>query len=990
MLFVFCTTVSAQTGARYLIITPDYFYSTLRPLVDWKYRKGMKPAVYRTSQIGSDSASIRNFIMSCYYNWDIQPEYVVLIGHAGYIPMNYYQYGSYHYYTDNYYTNMDGDFYNEILPGRISVADTNELKTVISKIFAYERRPYLDDTTWFLKGCAIANCDGEDDSIYLHCMRYAESLAVHNGFLHVDTLCDYYGHNQSHIISSINDGRNFVLYRGNANIYWYDPFNVDPYSTANGERLPIVISATCRTVSPNSTPIIGEKFLRAGTPSSLKGAVGFIGGTRNTNGASHLRNAVAIGCLNGLLIEGKRTFGAVTEAGRLRVYQQYGEIREYNNFTCLGDPELNLWTAAPCSILVEHPVFVPLGFSGFTVHVKDISGSQPVADAYVCVAGLLDSSVYVLDTTDTGGNAYFTISPQYLDDTLSVTVTGENLCPYEGQIIVKMVDYCYIVYLKSSVDDSSFGNNDGIINPTENIELPLWVYNAGESTGVNIEGTIRINSPYVTVTDSIRTFGNIIGRDSAYTGSDGYNFTVAHSCPNRSLINLELQCSDVHDSTWTSSFMKMVYAPDFGFQDFTISGGNGNNIVEPGETVQVIVELANQGDAPADSVQAVLRCTSPDAILLDSTSAMGHIGIDSVQDNSADPFELAVDTSTAIGTVLDLTLCVYSSYCNDMFDFQIIVGRKSYFIWNPDPSPQSGEHIDSLLSCLGFHGDIGTALPSSLELYRSVFVCLGVYSSRYLITQNSAEAIMLTDYLNNGGRVYLEGSSTWFVDPEYFDGHDFGPMFGIYSTDFSYGDLGPIAGESNTFTTNMYFDYIGENAYMDHLDPVGNGVRIFYDVDNYYGCAVACDANTYKTVGTSFELGFLQDGIAPSTREALLDSIMKFLGVAAPGIEEEHAFQDNHHQLLGCQVSPNPFSSELHLACAIDPAYNYSLRIYDASGRLVRDLSSYIKNNGSDTPAHVVWDAKDDKGHQAGAGVYFVHLENHEENLIKKIIFIKK
>ena len=119
LLAILSSIAYAETGARYLIITPYNFYNTLQPLVEWKYKKGMKPAVYKLSQIGSDSLSIKMFIQSCDQNWDIKPECVVLVGHPGYIPLCRYQYGGGWHYTDNYYSNMNGDIYNEIIPGRL-------------------------------------------------------------------------------------------------------------------------------------------------------------------------------------------------------------------------------------------------------------------------------------------------------------------------------------------------------------------------------------------------------------------------------------------------------------------------------------------------------------------------------------------------------------------------------------------------------------------------------------------------------------------------------------------------------------------------------------------------------------------------------------------------------------------------------------------------------------------------------------------------------
>lgn len=990
-LMTFLSAAFAQTGARYLIIAPDNFYNTLQPLMEWKYKKGMKPVLYTLSQVGYDSVSIRNFILNCYNTWQIKPEYVVLAGYPGYIPMCFYNFGGNYYYTDNYYANMQGDIYNEILPGRLSVMDTTQLKTVINKIFAYERYPYTSDSMWFKKGCAIANCDGSDDSIYLYCMRYAESLAVNNGFVLVDTLCDYYGHNYNHILNAINDGRMFVQYRGTASTHWYDPFNINPYSTANGSKLPVIISATCRTVSPSLSPILGENFLRVGTPTNPRGAVAFFGGTRNTVGAAHLRNAVAIGFLDAIFIDQQQTFGQAGEGGRKRVYQQWGDQREYNNFTCLGDPELNLWTDTPCSLDVEHPGFAPFRTYDFIVVVKDADTQLPVNSAFVCIAGKADSSVYILDTTDINGEAQFSVDPQILGDTLYVTVTGRNLLPYEGGMEVRVLDYAYIVYQNSFVIDSAAGNNDGWINPTEGIELPVWVSNLSESTGVAITGKLISTDSYITLTDTIKNFGDISGNDSAYTGPDGYNFTIAHSCPDGHQIDFELICSDINDTTWISTFSKVVRAPHFLFKGITLTGGNGNNMMDPAETLSVVIALENQGSAAGDSVSAILCSDAAEISIIDSNGTYGHIGTDSLGDNNQDPFVIAVDSAAPVGTVVTFEMFIHSNYLDDTIRFELAIGKKNYYLWNPDPIPSSGENIHAILSNAGYSGDYGTNLPTDLSIYQTLLVCLGVYSSRYLIVQGSTEALVITDYLDNGGRVYLEGSSAWYIDPYFNNGHDFKPLFGISALTWSYGDMGPVTGQTGTFTNNMYFNYSGENRYMDHIDPSGAGFLIFRDSNNNYNCGVANDPGSYRTVGLSFELGGLIDTSPPSTKAALLDSIMRFFGIAPPGIIEEAEARLIPPRTLLLALQPNPCKGYLEISWSGVPVTGSdhndfcSIDIHDATGRLVKqfkDLDNNIMNK-------ITWYCTDEYDRSVPAGVYFVRLKTASTQNIRKIIIVK-
>ena len=56
-------------------------------------------------------------------------------------------------------------------------------------------------------------------------------------------------------------------------------------------------------------------------------------------------------------------------------------------------------------------------------------------NATVCVSGCSDSTVYAVQSTDTNGDAHFSIHPFITGDQIYVTVTRRNLKPYEGSML---------------------------------------------------------------------------------------------------------------------------------------------------------------------------------------------------------------------------------------------------------------------------------------------------------------------------------------------------------------------------------------------------------------------------------------------------------------------------------------------------------------------------------------------------------------------------
>lgn len=212
-----------------------------------------------------------------------------------------------------------------------------------------------------------------------------------------------------------------------------------------------------------------------------------------------------------------------------------------------------------------------------------------------------------------------------------------------------------------------------------------------------------------------------------------------------------------------------------------------------------------------------------------------------------------------------------------------------YLVWDLDPNHSSGPIVDTILMSLGYAGNYATstAWSDSLPNYSTVWVFLGIFDQNYIMQNGSPEATALANYIQNGGKVYMEGGDCWYWDPNNEDGYDFGPLFGISGVEDGSGDLSQIVGETGTFTESMSFGYNGENSYIDHIEPTGSGFQIFHNTSPLYGCGVANDAGTWRTVGTSFELGGLVDGSTPSTKSELVARIMNFFmgTTAAPDID---------------------------------------------------------------------------------------------------------
>lgn len=123
-----------------------------------------------------------------------------------------------------------------------------------------------------------------------------------------------------------------------------------------------------------------------------------------------------------------------------------------------------------------------------------------------------------------------------------------------------------------SVDDDTFGNshgdNDGLIECQEGIELYVQLYNQGDSTAMGINTTLYASDPYLTTLyDTNRNYPDIPAA-SAGINYGAFYFALAPDTPNGHLLHFNLTTTAFNGGPWYDSFsipvrcnMKKVFLP---------------------------------------------------------------------------------------------------------------------------------------------------------------------------------------------------------------------------------------------------------------------------------------------------------------------------------------------------------------------------------------------------------------------------------------------
>jgi hypothetical protein len=86
------------------------------------------------------------------------------------------------------------------------------------------------------------------------------------------------------------------------------------------------------------------------------------------------------------------------------------------------------------------------------------------------------------------------------------------------------------------------------------------------------------------------------------------------------------------------------------------------------------------------------------------------------------------------------------------------------------------------------------------------------------------------------------------------------------------------------------------------------------------------------------------------------------------------------------QSWPNPVNGSSTIRFELEQPSRARLRIFDAAGRLVRELADEMVTAGSHTR---VWDGRDDQGRDVASGIYFYELDVEGRRLSSKLVQVK-
>ena len=653
----------SEKPVRMIILTDTAFRKHLDPYIKWKTQKGLRvDVIYKGADYaGNNYADIKNAITKIYNSSSDDnpaPEYLLIVGSTAKIP--YYGSGS---VTDLYYGEFDGngDYFPEMFIGRLPVADTTDLKRVVSKLIQYEKYEFADTNTYHRDAMATAGIDDSHATYMNGQVNYgvANYLTPSNNIKEHHYL--YPNVKKDSVIKYINKGLSFINYTGHGSSSGWLYLNVttsDVPGLTNVNMYPFIISNACQTSRFNTT-----SFGNALVLADKKGAIGYIGCSADSYWDEDYYWAVGVkpvalnpayqsaslGALDRLFhthgespSEWYTSMGQIMYAGNLAVSGSTSSRKKYywEIYNLVGDPSIIPYIGTPGTFSTSLPDTLPNNLKSYSF----------IADPFSYIAVSHFDTLWDASYVSPSGAVTLEM-PGLTNDSCLIVITGQNKKPLIKTIYFSAISKPYLNLSGVSVNDS-LGNSNGKADYNETVFLRTVISNLGSTSATGITADITCASPFVSITDGHASIGTLLpGAQKTLTNDLSFAFTG--NIPDNSAVTFDLK---IKYGTVEKNYKADLYvhSPDLEIVRYLIDDtetGNGNYLADPGETVKLIFSILNKGSSNASGVFSI-SSPDPELTLLDPSKSTGIMDFGSTTEI---PMNAKISSATPSGTTVNLS-----------------------------------------------------------------------------------------------------------------------------------------------------------------------------------------------------------------------------------------------------------------------------------------------------------------------------------------------
>ena len=699
-----------ETGCEYLIITPDNddFVQLADSIKRFRTRQGIPTEVLTVTECGgNDYHTLKNFIRNAYNHWDMPPAAVLILGDHSSDPtqgvvsytMNNHPGGDGYnpYISDHAYSDMNGNDQSDIILGRITGRNFDELYQMIKKDLDYERRPptnpnfYDQPITamgfqlerWFQLCSEVVNGFWEHElgkhPVRMNAIYQGTPGSRWSTYEYTNTVLNYFGPNgcgyiprtMSHLTdwsanapkvnAAINSGAFLLQHRDHgAEELWGEPsYSIGSIKHLVNPDLTYVMSNNCLTGRFNYSGPDGcfaEAFHR-----HQYGALGLIAATEVSY--SFVNDIYVWGMYDNLWPEFMPTYGTQhatnfmlpafgNAAGKYFLKQSSWTdegVKEitYYLFHQHGDAYMNLYSEVPQPLDVEMLPVVVAGSDTYPVKADE--------GATICLTA--GNQIIGFDY-GTGHTQLIHITPQEVGTMVTMTITKQNHYRYEHSIATIPAEGPYLIFNELKINDEG-GNNNHEADYDETCQFSLRLHNVGFADISNLNVTLSCPNPQVEIVQNQAPYGNI-APDATLMNENAFTVRFGDQLDDGQQLRFYMDITN-GEHTFRDSMEVTVNAPILKYTQVGMTDLAGTPVerLMKGSSALLTFDLSNQGHSRSKEVSHQLNLKAPFLRVVEPTLISNPIDAEATTQVT---FKVEVDEEAPAGGILQYELRAESGY----------------------------------------------------------------------------------------------------------------------------------------------------------------------------------------------------------------------------------------------------------------------------------------------------------------------------------------
>ena len=618
-----------QDHGEMLVICPDQYMDAMQPYVEWKNQSGRPTTIVSVSEAGgNNNNALKSYIQNYYDDANHNLGYILFVGDYSDITPHSMNGGR----SDNWFGQLEGnDYYLEVLVGRFSVQNVNDVNTHVNKVLYYER-DMPEGLTWLNKGIGVSANEGAGNG------HFGEADYVHINFVR-DTLMHYTyeavtqqysgvgsGTSAAAISNDVNAGASIINYCNHGS---QTSWAVANYSNShvnalvNDDKWPYIWSVACNNGQFDGT-CFGEAWLRA-TNNSTGTPTGAIGGMFSWISQPWQPPMYGQDEMVDILTEWRstdkfcHTFGGASLNGNMYVLDAAPSDNgdTHNTWILFGDPSLMVRTDNPVSMNVScSPSTLMLGMSEMQISAQNTAFG---------IATLMMNGEVICSSNIVNGECTMHFNPLNEVGTATLTVLGYN----------KVTEIMSIEILPAEGPFITVDNSTPTFTPV-NVEtnLSIGFKNVGvDPTDGTTTVTLSCPSHSITILNETATF-DVLNANETVTLTDAFSFIVNEGTMDGTRFQINVTMTD-NSHTWEG---KVYVTAGQAILDYVDASWSGNFV--PGEEQSIVANFQNIGHYMATNAIATITCDNEYVTILNDSVLIGTIDPEGL---AYCPFQIAID-----------------------------------------------------------------------------------------------------------------------------------------------------------------------------------------------------------------------------------------------------------------------------------------------------------------------------------------------------------